>query len=102
MKTAPVQSKKGTSMLDQSNHPPDHLSAETSIWFSGVASQFQLENHHVKLLTLAAEAWDRAQGARLALQQHGNIYYDRFSQPKNRPETAILRDSVTIFARLLA
>ena len=88
-------------MLDQSNHPPDHLSPETSAWFSGVASQYQLENHHVKLLTLAAEAWDRAQSARLALQEYGLIYYDRFSQPKSRPETAILRDSVTTFARLL-
>jgi phage terminase small subunit len=88
-------------MLDQSNHPPDHLSPETSAWFSGVASQFQLENHHVKLLTLAAEAWDRAQQARLALQEHGLVYYDRFSQPKSRPEATILRDSVTTFARLL-
>ena len=88
-------------MLDQSNHPPDHLTPETAAWFSGVASQYQLENHHVKLLTLAAESWDRAQEARLALQEYGLIYYDRFSQPKSRPETAILRDSVTTFARPL-
>ena len=88
-------------MLDQQNHPPDHLSTETAAWFSGVASQYQLENHHVKLLTLAAESWDRAQQARLALQEHGLVYYDRFSQPKSRPEATILRDSVTTFARLL-
>ena len=38
-----------------------------------IANQYQLKNHHVKLLTLAAESWDCAQEARLALQEHGLI-----------------------------
>jgi len=60
-----------------------------------------LEEHHVRLLTLAAEAWDRAQEARVALAQHGTTYTDRFGQPRARPEVNIERDARIAFARLL-
>ncbi len=36
-------------------------------------SEFALEDHHVLLLTLAAEALDRAHEARLALKEHGTV-----------------------------
>ena len=62
---------------------------------------FDLDEHHVRLLTLAAEAWERAQGAREAIAAHGPVYEDRFGQPRARPEVAIERDSRIAFARLL-
>ena len=50
---------------------------------------------------LAAEAWDRCQGARLAIAEHGLTFLDRFDQPRVRPEVAIERDSRTAFCRTL-
>jgi hypothetical protein len=66
-----------------------------------VVNGYELDEHHVRLLQLAAEAWDRAEEAREALAQHGNVYNDRFGSPRARPEIAIERDSRLAFARLL-
>lgn len=80
---------------------PRHLQAATRRWWRSVVEDYQLEEHHVRLLTLAGEAWDRCQEARRALARHGMTYTDRFGAPKARPEVAIERDARTGFARLL-
>lgn len=81
--------------------PPGHLRKATAEWFRSVVEGFNLEPHHVRLLTLAAEAWDRCQQAREILDAEGLTYVDRFNQPSARPEVAIERDSRIAFARLL-
>jgi P27 family predicted phage terminase small subunit len=81
--------------------PPAHLTTETLEWWQSVVETFELEEHHLRLLTLAGEAWDRCQQAREALQVHGLVYTDRFGQPHSRPEIAIERDARIGFARLL-
>lgn len=81
--------------------PPAHLSAESRAWWSGVVEAFVLESHHLRLLTLAAEAWDRCQQARKALTKGGLTYLDRFKQPHARPELKVEADSRIAFARLL-
>jgi phage terminase small subunit len=60
-----------------------------------------LEPHHVRLLTLACEAWDRCQQARELLATEGLTFEDRFGQPRARPEVSIERDSRIGFARLV-
>ena len=80
---------------------PKHLKPETQKWWIGVIAEFEMEPHHIRLLTLAAEAWDRCTQAREILGKRGLTYEDRFSQPVARPEVAIERDSRTAFARLL-
>jgi phage terminase small subunit len=82
-------------------NPPKHLRAATRRWWAGVVTGYELEAHHLMLLTKAAEAWDRAEQARELLAEHGLTYADRFGQPRARPEVAIERDSRTGFARLL-
>ena len=82
-------------------NPPEHLSNDAASWWRSVQAEFDLEAHHVRLLTLACEAWDRGQQARAILDREGLTYDDRFGAPKARPETAIERDSRTAFARLL-
>lgn len=81
--------------------PPKHLKAGTRKWWATVVREYELEEHHLRLLTLAAEAWDRCEQARKALAKHGLTYNDRFHQPRARPEVAIERDSRIAFARLL-
>ena len=62
----------------KSPSPPKHLRTETAAWWKDVHSRFVLESHHVRLLTLACEAWDRAAKRREAIAEHGTTYIDRF------------------------
>lgn len=81
--------------------PPKHLDAATRDWFSHVIAEYELEQHHVRLLTLAAEAWDRAQQARLEIDKHGIVYTDRFGAPRKRPEVSVESESRIAYARIL-
>ena len=81
---------------------PAHLEASTRRWFESVVAEYDFESHHVRLLQLACEAWDRGQAARRALEKAGALVYtDRFGSVRPRPEIAIERDSRTSFSRLL-
>jgi phage terminase small subunit len=80
---------------------PSHLRAATRRWWETVVTEYELEAHHVRLLTLAGETWDRGEQARNGIAEHGLTYTDRFGSPKPRPEVAIERDAKIVFARLL-
>ena len=80
---------------------PSHLRPDTRRWFLSVLKDFDLEPHHLKLLTLAAEAWDRGEEAREAIATDGAYVHDRFGQLKAHPAVAVERDSRIGFARLL-
>ena len=65
MKTAPDEMKKGLFMTTENQHaPPAHLNADTGHWWASVMAEYALEPHHVRLLTLACQAWDRGELAR--------------------------------------
>jgi hypothetical protein len=81
--------------------PPKHLRADTASWFKSVLSEYELDQHHVRLLVKARESWDRSEEARELIKQHGMTYEDRFGAPRARPEVAIERDSRLAFARLV-
>ena len=81
--------------------PPKHLSNETSLWWKQLVEDYALEPHHLRLLRLACEAWDRCQQAREAIEEHGLTCQDRFGQVRTRPEVQIERDSRIAFARIL-
>jgi phage terminase small subunit len=80
---------------------PQHLRPATRAWYRHVVQAFELEQHHLRLLQLAGESWDRAEQAREALTQHGIVFTDRFGCPRSRPEIAVERDCRIAFARLL-
>lgn len=80
---------------------PEYLEEKTRIWWELVNKEYELEEHHIRLLTLAAEAFDRCQQAREILAKEGLTYLDRFKQPRARPEVAIERDCRIAFARLI-
>ena len=81
-------------------HAPAHLAPATQRWWREVVNGFCLEAHHVRLLTLAAEAFDRTVQAREAIDAHGLTYLDG-DKPRARPEVAIERDARLAFARLV-
>ena len=79
----------------------DHLKPQTRQWVEDVVSEWTLSDHHIRLLLLAAESWDRCEQARKRILKNGLTFNDRFDQPKARPEIAIERDSRLAFARLI-
>jgi phage terminase small subunit len=83
------------------NKPPAYLKPATRDWFDQVVAEFELDQHHVRLLTLAAEAWETGQEARAAIAKHGTIYVDRFGAPRKRPEVSVQAEARIAFARLL-
>ncbi|GLS34515.1 hypothetical protein GCM10010869_01030 [Mesorhizobium tianshanense] len=87
--------------MNEVQKPPAHLRPATKKWFKTVISDFELDGHHIRLLTLAAEAWDQAQTAREVLDKDGQTFTDRFGQPKERPEVGILQNARISFARLI-
>ena len=86
---------------DSNGNAPAHLADETREWWVAVATEYQLESHHRRLLTLACESWDRGVQAREALAANGTTYTDRWGQPRARPEVAMERDARIGFARLV-
>ena len=81
--------------------PPKHLSREVKKWFAQVIESYELEPHHLRLLALAAESWDRTCQARAIIDAQGMTYLDRFGAPRARPEISIERDSRTAFCRII-
>src|SRR5262245_15605380 len=77
---------------------PPHLAAETRKWFTSVAATYDLEPHHLRLLQLAGEAWDRCQQAREAIAKEGLTVP---SGTRADPAISIDRDSRLAFARLI-
>jgi P27 family predicted phage terminase small subunit len=80
---------------------PIYLTPATRRWWETIAAEYELEPHHLKLLTAAAESWDRAQEARKILAAEGLCTTDRFGQRRAHPAAGIERDAKGLFARLL-
>jgi P27 family predicted phage terminase small subunit len=81
---------------------PAHLRADTAKWWLEVVREYELEPHHVKLLTLAAEALDRAAQAREAIAKDGAYIPGRYEGTvRAHPAIVVERDSRLAFARLV-
>ena len=81
--------------------PPRHLKRLTRQWYASVLEDYELEPHHVRLLVMACDAWDRATAARDVINAEGLTYIDHRGAPRARPEVAIERDARIAFARLI-
>jgi hypothetical protein len=80
---------------------PKHLEPPTRKWVKSVLDDYELEDHHIHLLILAAEALDRSNAARKLIDEHGMVYFDKAGQPKPFPAVIIERDAKDLFRRLL-
>ena len=64
---------------------PAHLRPDTKAWWLSVHQDYDLEGHHSRLLTLAAEAWDRCQEARSLLAKDGIVIGGREAAARPHP-----------------
>jgi phage terminase small subunit len=79
---------------------PGHLSPPTKRWWRSVVSTWELDEHHIRLLTLAGESWDRGQLARQQLQREGLVCATAMG-PRAHPAVKIAEQASIIFARLV-
>ena len=88
-------------MTTKPSKSPEHLRAATRRWYENVTESYELEPHHLRILQLAAESWDRGQEAREAIKTHGMTFENKYKEVKIRPEVTVERDCRTSFARLV-
>lgn len=81
--------------------PPSGLSDAAKAWWLATIEEYELEAHHVRLLSEAAWAWDRCQQARALVDSEGLTVIDRFGQQRPHPAIAIERDARTAYARVM-
>jgi P27 family predicted phage terminase small subunit len=81
--------------------PPAHLSESSRQWWETTLALYELQEHHLRLLQLACEAWDRAQQARAQIDRDGLTVSTADGGIKTHPCIAIERDSRLGFARIL-
>jgi len=89
------------SVPDEPVGPPDDLQPETAAWWRSVNATWDLEQHHQRLLTLAARAWDRAEAAHRAVEEAGLVFTDKYGQIKPNPAVAIEATARNAFVRCL-
>jgi phage terminase small subunit len=79
---------------------PSHLRPATKRWFAEMSGLYAMEPQHLELLTLAAEARDRAEQARARIAQDGAYVEGRYGL-RAHPAIAVERDARLAFARLV-
>jgi phage terminase small subunit len=81
---------------------PTHLKPATRAWFDQISREYELESQHLRILQLAAEAWDAYETARDAIAEFGMTYVNlKHGDVKPRPEVAIMQNSRIAFLRAL-
>jgi len=81
--------------------PPSHLSESSRQWWLSTLATYILQEHHLRLLQLCCEAWDRAQMARAQLQEEGLTVPTSEGGCRAHPCVAIERDARLAVARLV-
>lgn len=77
------------------------MSRSARDFYRSVTRSFVLEEHHLRVLTLACEAYDRAAQARAIVEKEGIVTHDRAGRPIVHPAVIVERDSRAAFARLI-
>jgi phage terminase small subunit len=80
---------------------PAHLRPETREWWQYTSDEFACERHHLRLLTLAAEAWDMIVMSREVVEKDGAFHTDHRGRILPHPGLAVQDRNRTLFARLL-
>ena len=79
---------------------PKYLRPESAAFYNTVMTDYELDGHHVILLTKACESLDRIEEAREIIKKDGLTFKDRFGSPRANPAVAIERDNKIAVARL--
>lgn len=87
--------------MSKGPQPPVHLTTATRAWWRGIVDEYQLESHHIKLLTAAATALDRAEQAREIIDREGLCVPTKEGGMKAHPAVAIEHNARLLFVKVL-
>lgn len=88
-----------TLKINKLPEPPPGLSAESVAWWNSLNRDYHFDERELRLLRLAAEAWDDYTKARSVLELEGQTYEDSRGNPRPRPENKIANDSRVAFLK---
>ena len=77
------------------------LKEPTRRWVNEQIRIYEFEEHHIRILNLAAECWDHLEAIRGILETAGYETIDRFGQVKAHPLLAEERAQMKLFAQLV-
>jgi P27 family predicted phage terminase small subunit len=80
---------------------PKHLRPATRKWWIDVVSTWRLEEHHIKLLTLAGLSWDRVEQARELIAKEGLTVKTKDGGCRVHPAVKIEAEAKIAFCRCL-
>ena len=80
---------------------PAGLSGHAAAFWQSVTTNFELEDHHLRILECACGALDRAAAAGTLIDAEGLVTHDRWGQAKVHPAVLVERDNRALFAKLL-
>lgn len=90
--------KKRVMTMTFKSTPPKHLSREAKGIFNAISQEYEISDcAGLKILRVAAEAFDRAQAAREQIDKDGMTVVDKAGQTKPHPLLPIERDSRAAF-----
>jgi P27 family predicted phage terminase small subunit len=78
-----------------------HLSDAMRAWHQETVNRYVLDSHHVHILRLACEAFDRAQTSREQVLRDGPTFTDKNGNLRSHPAIAVERDARAAFAKLV-
>jgi len=80
---------------------PEEISDNAKEFFKSILKEFELEPHHIEILTQACHALDRLHEAQRAIKENGSYYLDRFNKPKVTPQIEVEAKYMVIFKNLI-
>src|SRR5262245_26921352 len=86
---------------DSLPQPPAHLSPSATHWWRTIVETYVLQEHHLRLLEAACDAWDRMVQAREQLAREGLTVPGREGGLRPHPCIAIEHSAQLRFARML-
>ena len=81
---------------------PKHLRPETRRWFRHVVTTWALEQHHLRLLIAAGEAWDQGAAAGEQIRMEGMTVKSSRGAARLNPLLRLQESRVKLFQRLIA
>lgn len=82
--------------------PPERLSIEAKSLWRRLIAEFEIDDSAGKLLLEnALAAFDEMRSAQAIIAQEGQVFRDRYGQPRQHPATLVVRDARNLLLRSL-
>ena len=88
-------------MLRAPRNLTDQLSKRAKRFFTKILNNYELEDHHLEILSQACHCLDRIEEARQKIEKDGDYILDRFGILKPHPALKTEEKNKVIFARLI-